>query len=76
MDGQESQFFSAGTAIKGFNRVEEAVSCFESLSGWSEGCQWSVKGVHKHHNATYRHACVCVSVCMQEGRLVVPILAL
>ena len=52
-----------------FNRVEEAVSCFESLSGWVEGCQWSVKGVH-----TGMH--VCVSMCKQEDGVVVPMLAL
>ena len=34
MAGPEGQSSSAGAAIKGFNRVEEAVSGFEYLSGW------------------------------------------
>ena len=34
MAGPESQSSSAGAAIKGFNRVDEAVPWFESLSGW------------------------------------------
>ena len=34
MAGPEGQFSSAGAAIKGFNRVEEAVSSFYYLSGW------------------------------------------
>ena len=34
MTGPEIQSSSAGAAIKGFDRVEEAVSRFEPLSGW------------------------------------------
>ena len=34
MAGPEDQSSSAGAAINGFNRVEEAVSCFDSLTGW------------------------------------------
>ena len=32
--GSDGQSSSAGAVIKVFNRVEEAVSRFESLSGW------------------------------------------
>ena len=34
MAGPEGQSSSAGAAIKGFNRVEEALSRFECLYGW------------------------------------------